>query len=130
MAKLGCICGHTIVDQTNNLSYKASFIRDQDIDTIDNLQANDINDFINAIINNERDKWLKDYFCMDVYKNYPNSVVIQDIMSRHSIKYESEMFLCENCGRIKIEKGSENRLISFIPENSEWKDILKGLSEQ
>lgn len=130
MAKLGCICGHTIVDQTNNISYKASFIRDQDFDTIDNLQADDINDFINAIINNGRDKWLKDYFRTDAYKNFPNSVVIQDIMCRHSIEYESEMFLCENCGRIKIQKGSENRFISFTPENSEWKDILKGISKE
>lgn len=129
MAKLGCICGHTIVDQTDNIKYKASFIRDQDIDTIDNLQAKDINDFITAIINNERDNWLKDYFCTDAYKNYPNSFIIQDIMVKHSLKYESDIFLCEDCGRIKIQKGIENKFISFTPENSEWKDIFKGLSE-
>jgi hypothetical protein len=127
MAKLGCICGHTIVDQTDNISYKASFIRDQDIDTIDNLQADDINDFINAIINNERDKWLKNYFCTDAYKNLKNSVIIQDIMSRHSLKYESEIFLCEECGRIKIQKGTENKFISFSAEDNQWIDIFKGL---
>ncbi|WP_241775545.1 hypothetical protein [Acinetobacter venetianus] len=31
MSKLGCVCGHVIVDQTNYIPYKASFITDVDL---------------------------------------------------------------------------------------------------
>ncbi|WP_157505890.1 hypothetical protein [Flavobacterium chungangense] len=127
MGKLGCICGHIIVDQTNNISYKAHFIRDQDLEAIDN-QVEDINNFINAIKNNERDKWLKKYFDSELYQNLPDSDVINDIILKYKLKYENEMFLCEKCGRIKIHKGTENKFISFLPEDNQWIDIFKGLS--
>lgn len=31
MSKLGCVCGHVIVDQTDQIPYKASFITDVDL---------------------------------------------------------------------------------------------------
>ncbi|WP_395059468.1 hypothetical protein [Flavobacterium sp.] len=128
MSKLSCICGHIIVDQTDNISYKAHFIRNQDIDAIDN-QVEDINNFVNAIKNGERNKWLKKYFESEIYQNLPDSTVISDIISKYNLEYQNDMFLCEKCGRIKIQKGDENKFISFLPEDNHWIDIFKGLSK-
>lgn len=128
MSKLGCICGHIIVDQTDNISYKAQFIRNQDLDAKDN-QVEDINNFINAIKSGERNKWLKNYFEVEIYENLPDSTVIGDIISKYNLKYENDIFLCEKCGRIKIQKGDENKFISFLPEDNKWIDIFKGLSK-
>lgn len=128
MSKLGCVCGHLIVDQTDSISYKAHFIRDQDLDVMDNRNE-DINSFINAIKNDERDKWLRNYFDSEIYQDLPDSTVINDIILKYSLKYESEMFLCEKCGRLKIKKENENKFISFLPEDNQCLDIFKGLSK-
>ena len=40
------------------------------------------------------------------------------------------MFVCEKCGRVKIQKGNENKFVSFLPEDNQWSDIFKGLTKQ
>jgi hypothetical protein len=128
MSKLGCICGHVIADITDRISYKAHFIRDQDLDIMGN-QDEDINGFLNAIKNDKRDKWLEKYFDSEMYQNLSDSAVISNIILKYNLKYESEMFLCEKCGRILIQKRNENKFISFLPEDNQWVDIFKGLSK-
>jgi len=128
MSKLGCVCGHVIVDQTDNIIYKAHFVRDQDKEAIDN-QTEDIEAFIEAVRKGEREKWLSNYFGTDIYKTLPNASVVNDIICRYSAKFESEMFVCEKCGRIKIQKGNENKFVSFLPEDNQWSDIFKGLTK-
>lgn len=129
MSKLGCICGLTIVDQTDNLQNKASFIRDQNYDASENY-SEDINSFINSIKNNNRDKWTEKYFGSEIYKNLPDSTIIEDIISRHRLKYESTIYQCNNCGRIKIQKGTTNQFASFKMEDEHGLEILKGLTEK
>lgn len=127
MSKLGCICGHTIVNQTDNLAYKAEFIRNQDLDAIDN-RTDEIAKFIEAIKNDTRDKWLDDFYGLDIDKSIANSSVVFDIIGRYTMNYESTIYQCEKCGRIKIQKGTSNKYLSFLPEDEEWRDIFKGLS--
>ncbi|MBI3133816.1 MAG: hypothetical protein HYZ14_03990 [Bacteroidetes bacterium] len=127
MSKLGCICGHTIVDQTDNIIYKAHFVRDQDKEAIGE-QTTDIEAFIEAVRKGQRDKWLNNYFGSDIYKTLTDATVVNDIISRYNVKFESEMFVCQNCGRIKIQKGNENKFVSFLPEDNQWLGIFKGLS--
>ncbi len=127
MSKLGCICGHTIVDQTDNIPYKASFIRDEDLErTYDHYD--DVDAFINAIKNGERQKWLDKYFGKGLYTNISDSSVINDIIRRYISRFESDIFLCENCGRIKIQNGNTNMYTSFLPEDNNWTGIFKGIS--
>lgn len=127
MSKLGCICGHTIVDQTDCLAYKADFIRNQDLDAIDK-RTDDIASFIDVIKNNKRDEWLKNYFGADTYKTVSDNSVVFDIISRHTINYESIIYQCEKCGRIKVQVGNSNQFISFTPDDNNWTDLFKGLS--
>ena len=128
MSKLSCICGHTIVDQTDNLAYKADFIRNQDLDKIDK-RTDDIASFIDAVKNGNRDQWLNSYFGSDTYKTISDSSVVFDIISRHTLNYESTIYLCEKCGRIKVQVGNTNNFISFTPDDNNWADIFKGLSQ-
>ena len=128
MSKLGCNCGNTIVDQSDNLDNKAYFIRDQDYEKSENY-TEDIESFINAVKNDSRDKWTEKYFGTEVYKNLSNSNVIQDIISRYKLKYESTLYQCKNCGSIKVEKGTTNIFASFKIEEDQNMDILKGITE-
>jgi len=47
MSKLGCVCGHVIVDQTDQIPYKASFITDVDLfdfyDAVDDTMNTPLN---------------------------------------------------------------------------------------
>lgn len=127
MSKLGCICGHTIVDQTDNLAYKADFIRNQDLDKIDK-RTDDIASFIDAVKNGKRDEWLATYFGSDTYKTISDSSIVFDILSRHTLNYESTIYQCEKCGRVKIQLGDTNNFLSFSPDEKNWQDLFKGLS--
>ena len=128
MSKLGCICGNTIVDQSDNLDNKAYFIRDQDYEKSENY-TEDIESFINAVKNDNREKWTEKYFGSEVYKNLSSSIVIQDIISRYKLKYESTIYQCKKCGSIKVEIGTTNIFASFKIEDDQNIDILKGLTE-
>jgi hypothetical protein len=129
MSKLACVCGHIIVDQTNDLIYKAYFVRDQDVEPI-NGYLTEIADFILAIRTGERDKWLVDYFGTDGYKTLSDADVIHDIILRYQVQFESMIYICEKCGRLQLQKGKENTFISFVPEESNWQSIFNGLSRR
>ena len=79
MSKLGCICGHTIVDQTDNIPYKAYFIRDQDQESVSGY-ADAVAAFIDAIGKGKRDQWIKEYFTEIYPIDIPNSSVVFDIV--------------------------------------------------
>ncbi len=128
MSKLGCICGHTIVDQTDHLAYKAEFIRNQDLDIIDK-RIDDIASFIEAVKNGNRDNWLYSYFGSEIYKTASDNSIVFDLISRHTLNYESIIYQCEKCGRVKIQVGNTNNFLSFAPEEKNWADLFKGLSQ-
>lgn len=128
MSKIHCNCGYVIVDQTNTISNKAYFIRDQDLDAVDNY-LEDISNFIQAIQKGKRMEWLTNYFDSNVYAELPDSAVIADIISKYTLTYQSEMYLCQQCGRVYIQKNVTNQFISFLPEENRWGDIFKGLSQ-
>lgn len=69
MAKLGCICGNVITDQTDNISYKASFIRDQNTEDYYSF-TDQIASFLEAVKNESRDEWIVNYFG----KGYPTDI--------------------------------------------------------
>lgn len=128
MSKLGCICGHTIVDQTDDLPYKADFIRNQDADTVDQ-RTSDIASFIEAIKNGKREEWLYSYFGTDTHISESDESAVFYIILKNTSKYESLIYQCGNCGRIKIQVGNSNNYLSFAPEDKGWADLFKGLSQ-
>lgn len=129
MSKLECICGNIIIDQSDFLAYKAEFVRHQDLDIIDK-RVDDVSSFVNAITTGNRNNWLNEYFGSNIYETISDSNIISDIITRNTLDYESIIYQCQICGRIKVQIGKTNKFLSFIPENNEWQDLLKGLSKK
>lgn len=125
MSKLKCICENIIIDQTDDLSYKAYFVRDQNIeklfDAIDVIEL-----YIKAIETNKREEWQRDFYKANM-KILKDSNVVSDILTGFRGKFESVMYQCENCGRLHIQRGDENEFVLFKPEDSNGNDILKGI---
>lgn len=127
MSKLPCICGHIIVDQTDSLAYKASFVRDQDWEAR-NKSSEDIAAFVGAVKNGSRNLWLNSYFGSDAYSALSDSGIVNDIILRHTVGYESTMYQCEKCGRLHVQAGNTNRFAVFAPEDKNFSGLFKGLS--
>lgn len=125
MSKLGCVCGHIITDQTDNISYKANFLRDQDFDEYAGKYTDDIASFINAVKDGRRDEWVKKYFSETYPTNISDSSIVFDIVSRQNMIFEGDLYQCEKCGRIKIQVQDKNLYASFSPDDDRYKDIFK-----
>lgn len=125
MSKLKCRCGHIIVDQTDNLTYKADILPDQSFDRfLDSIDLI-IKEFLNAEKNNDRQEWIKRNFNADYPDNLNDSQMLGDLVTNRYTNLFKKIYQCENCGRLFIqERNGENKFISFHPDKSDWKDIL------
>jgi hypothetical protein len=124
MSRLGCVCGHTIVDQATDIPYKASFIRDQDFEAYIEY-TNMVASFIDAVKDGKRDEWIRKCFGETYPAHISNGDVVFDIMSGHRMDFESWIFQCENCGRIKIQVRDTNSIASFMPEDDLHRNIFR-----
>lgn len=62
MSKLYCVCGHVIVDQRNNLPYKAKFLPDENEEAFWSAIINIIKSFNDAKDKGEKENWLTPFF--------------------------------------------------------------------
>lgn len=106
MSKLGCKCGHVIVDQTDRLPYKGSFINAVDEDSYF--------DEIEAILNSLQN------FNSSAAQSY--SQVIDKITSAY-IQNSRDIYECTQCGRLWMQT-SNNHFIPFKSESGEYEAIL------
>lgn len=127
MAKLACICDNIIRDQTDSIPYKAHFYRDQDYEHTKHY-LDDIADFVEAIKEGQRNKWIREYFKSEFHVQLTDRDIINDIGANPD--WESIMYQCESCGRIWIQRGRQNRYLSFLPEEEDGFRIFDGLSNR
>jgi hypothetical protein len=127
MAKIRCTCGHSIVDQTGNLPYKAYFFRDSDKDSYYDF-TDEVGSFIESIKNNTRDEWITSYFPNAYPKDEPDAFVIADIITFKQRKFISDMYQCENCGRVLIQKGNQNIFPVFKPEDDHSEALFESIN--
>ena len=125
MARLGCKCGHIIFDTTDNLPFKAYFYTDQNMNERWNL-TDLVGEFIKAIKNNKRDEWIGNFWGDDYPKDMSDESYIADIWTRF---HESQMYQCEKCNRLLVQKGNLNQFISFVAEDDNAKDIFKKITD-
>jgi len=130
MSKLGCTCGHIITDQTNDIPYKAKFIRDQDFEGYTEKYSDDIASFIDAVKEGTRDEWIKQYFTETYPTNLSNSSIVFDIISSQTRIFDGDLYQCENCGRIKVQVQDKNLFASFLPEDDRYKAIFEKFERQ
>jgi hypothetical protein len=125
MSKLKCLCGHTIVDQTDNIPYKGYILPDTLVDKISTSLTDSIDSLIDAIKEDKRLEWIKNHFSVPPYPtNISDSSMIHDLFSSILIDSKQEIFECENCGRIAIQIGQSNRFNYFSPDSKDTKGIL------
>jgi hypothetical protein len=129
MSKIACTCGNIISDNSDNLGYKAHFIRNQDLNAADQ-QTLDISAFIDSIKNGTRNQWIDSYFDSTTHKLLSDKEIVFFITINYMLKYNSDMFLCDECGRVIIQKGMENKYIGFTPEDNQWPFLFNGLSKK
>ncbi len=60
MSKLGCVCGHTIVDQTDFLPYKAHIREDEDVQKPIELLADILARYYEARQQGQGDQFVKE----------------------------------------------------------------------
>ena len=94
-----CRCGHQIKDTTDNISYKARYISDQDwFDVLDNIDSS----IQNSEPNREKLIWDNQKYLLNKTKC---------------------IYQCMECGRLYIED-SNRELREFLPSVREYGDIL------
>lgn len=125
MSKFSCTCGHTIVDQATNLSFRAELIPDQSyIEFVSKVEA-DLLALFRVKDDKERQEWIEKMFYGPPYPaDATDSELISDVISKHYADFNKTVYQCERCGRIWIQKGKRNRFIAFLPDTDDWKGIL------
>ncbi|HEV2803278.1 MAG TPA: hypothetical protein VGW12_22650 [Pyrinomonadaceae bacterium] len=115
MSKLGCECGSTISDTTDNIPYKGAIIRDQDKEALYDQMASDLNAFMKAVLQDKRDEWLRHYFLPGYpVENIKDEEVFSDILFRYVISPSLDIYQCMECGSIKIQtEAASNTFASF-----------------
>ncbi|QBD79419.1 hypothetical protein EPA93_26900 [Ktedonosporobacter rubrisoli] len=118
MSKIFCKCGHMIVDQTDNLPYKASVIADQD----EELLYDDFFPFIEGLFEAKEHGLLAEYLEEQFGSGYPNDLKIRSIIS-DAFPYalhSRRLYECEQCGRLWIQVHPQKDIFtSYLPESSE-----------
>jgi hypothetical protein len=128
MGKIGCKCGNTIVDQANNLSYKGDIVPDSGQEEIFNRLYELIDTFVEAVKSNKKEAWMRSNELTPPYpQDLSASSMINDLFYNYYLEKTKEVFQCDNCGRILIQKGKTNQFISFKPETDDWQSMLDKL---
>jgi hypothetical protein len=123
MSKLSCECGHIIVDQTDNLPYKAHFIRDQNIKRTFTIYDK-VEDFLSALKTNKRNEWIDAHFGKDYPKNLTDSSIICDLIV--GSRLESTIYQCEKCLGLLVLKGNKNAYRYFSMKDEDSQEIFEG----
>jgi hypothetical protein len=123
MARMACKCGHCILDRHDNLPYKAYFFRDSDLDNFFDFSG-EIGEFLNALSNNKRDEWVNKNFGGEL--KYSNADILSALL--HNRPEIREMYQCENCGSVLIEKSNEYHFASFSPDGEDSKELFKAIN--
>ncbi len=125
MVKLRCICGNTIVDQTDNLSYKGYILPDTELERTSDILSNTIDSLSDATKQSKRLEWIKEKFTVPPYTtDLSDSSMVHDIISSLLVDKKQDIFECENCGRIAIQVGQTNHFKFYKPETEDTKGIF------
>jgi hypothetical protein len=127
--KIFCECGHVIYDQTDYISYKASFISDQDSSDLRDEIEEQIKKLVRKIERAASNKIDIDELVEDTIINVSDAI---DKYDRRNI------YLCLGCGRLFVDD-AQFKLHVFIPqddsvpknlvrsiEGDKWKRPLRG----
>jgi hypothetical protein len=107
MAKIGCKCGHVIRDQSDYLPYKADYISDSvSIDLVDQVSKSVLGKISEVGVENTTAGEIGDILWSEIF-----------------VEFGRQIFECEKCGRLLVQKSSgENLYLRYKPELEENDD--------
>ena len=122
MSKIQCSCGHQIVDQTDNLPYKATLSTDQEDWPAREAFVEQTLAFIQALRVGKRDEWIQ----KQMGKTYPSDLddagVLHDLMTRNE-SHQRLVYMCTACGRLWLDRAADGvSMVSFTPDANQMLD--------
>ena len=127
MSKLGCLCGHTIVDQTNDIAYKGYILPDTLVNSFFDVLTENMNSLATAKKSNNTLEWMKKNFSVPPYPlDASDADMIHDLLFNAFVNTNQDIYECENCGRVAIQIKGINKFNFYYPENNQSKGIING----
>lgn len=126
MSKFRCTCGHIVVDSGQSEHIKGLVLRDQSFDVVHDQPSETAAEFIRAVVEGRRKEWVEKFYGRPYFEISDSSVVF-DIMSYARDRAALDIYQCEACGRIFIEREPQQAsgsLRCFKPEDSDWRGAL------
>ena len=126
MSKFQCTCGHVIVDNGRFAHIKGLILRDQSFDVAYEQPSATVAEFIRAVSEGKRKEWIESFYGRPYFEISDSSVVF-DIMNWANLRCGLDVYQCEACGRIYIEREpyqSSGSLRCFKPEDTDWRGTL------
>ena len=129
MSKLLCLCGHIIVDQTDFLPFKATFLADQDQGDFFRASARktvqDIQQKMKSLAGYNGE--LETFWESSSQKELEE--VIRDTFAAHYFTLARDMYECEVCGRIWLQSKEQPQIfLPYQPERQE-RGILRSMRD-
>ncbi len=117
--KIFCECGHVIYDQTDYISYKASFISDQDSYDLRGEIEKQIKKLVTSLEYNASNK-------IDINELVEDAMI--DI-SENIISYYSRrtIYQCSGCGRLFIDDAQFHTHVFIPQDNSVQKNLMRSI---
>ncbi|WP_225609459.1 hypothetical protein [Pseudomonas sp. PDM11] len=128
MSKLRCKCGHVIIDQSDNLPYKASLLRDR----AEYAFWEDVNCQLKPLVEAAQsgDKAAIKAAFGEFIPWVKATDNLEDKLSSLLIQRTSTVYECQSCGRLWIQENAGDGFISYTPEAGEYSAILDVASEK
>ncbi len=125
MSKRICVCGHIIVDQREDLPYKAEYIADEDYEASYGDFITFVTELVEAREHGEQERFIIKRFGEQYPRDLDLSDVISDALTAVRVGFGHTMYECEQCGRLWIQPNPEkDRYVSYLPE-TETRGVLR-----
>ena len=125
MSKLKCTCGFVIRDTHYDLPWKGDVRRDQALEPYFEKITSELAPLIEAVAAGQRDKWIDKHFLAGYPRNESTESLISDYLSGPDEQLTSQIFGCENCGRLWLQKApGVNAYFSYSPDSGEMNRVL------
>lgn len=122
MSKLACHCGHIIRDQSDQLPFKATVIRDRDEGRLLEKIGEAAVDLVAAAKEGNIDQLIANRFGPNWRPSFRvavEEIVTQPYTGEISIAYE-----CEACGRLWLNRKGSNAFLSYSPDSNRYEGVL------
>ncbi|WP_053230725.1 hypothetical protein [Sandaracinus amylolyticus] len=123
--KLVCPCGAIIVDQTDDLPYRADIIPHQDWEPLWGELHRTLRALVAATVAGTREEWIRGTMGPG-YPLHPSAEdVVSDLLGALRTELTRHAYQCEECGRLLVQDPADlRRFHSFAPEGDGSASLL------